>query len=82
MTIKLDKDAEERALASIKRYFEEQMDTKIGDLKATLLLRFILKELAPSIYNRAVGDVQAHLHDVIEEIDGICFEPESGFWPH
>jgi len=80
MTIKLDKDVEERLIASIKRYFDEHLETQIGDLKATLLLRFVLKELAPCVYNRAVGDVQTHLRDLVEEIDGTCFEREFDFW--
>ena len=82
MTIELEREVEHRLLASIKRYFEEQLETEIGDLKATLLLRFILKEIGPCIYNRAVGDVQAHLRNVVEEIDGVCFEPEFGYWDH
>ena len=80
MTIELEKEAEHRLLASIKRYFEEQLELEIGDLKAILLLRFILKEIGPCIYNRAIGDVRAHLRDVVEEVDGVCFEPEFGYW--
>ena len=81
MTIELEREAELRLLASIKRYFEEQLETEIGDLKATLLLRFILKEIGPCIYNQAINDVQTHLRNVVEEIDGVCFEPEFGYWP-
>ena len=80
MAITLDKDAEDRLLSSVKRYFREELDQEIGDLKAKLLLRFILKEIGPCIYNRAVGDVHAHLRDVIDEVDAVCFEPELGFW--
>lgn len=82
MTIALEKEAERRLLASIKRYFLEQLELEIGDLKATLLLRFILKEIGPCIYNQAIGDVRAHLRDVVEEVDGVCFEPEFGYWDH
>jgi hypothetical protein len=37
MTIKLDPAAQARFLASIKRYFVENLDDDIGDLKASLL---------------------------------------------
>ncbi len=80
MTIELDKEIERRMLTSIKEYFKEQLDTEIGDLKATLLLRFILKEIGPTIYNRAVADASRHLRDVVDEIDGVCFAPEFGYW--
>ena len=80
MAIELEREVERCLLVSIKRYFEEQLDTEIGDLKATLLLRFILKEIGPCIHNQAIHDAQAHLRDVVEEIDGVCFEPEFGYW--
>jgi uncharacterized protein (DUF2164 family) len=80
MTIELEKDIEKRILESIKRYFAEALETEIGDLKASLLLRYILKEIGPTIYNRAVLDASAHLRDVVDELDAVCFEPEFGYW--
>jgi len=80
VTIELDAEVERRLQASIKRYFAEELESEIGDLKATLVLRFVLKEIGPTIYNRAVAEVCRHLRDVVDEIDGVCFEPEFGFW--
>ena len=78
--MELEKDVEARLLASIKRYFAEELESEIGDLKARLVLRFVLAEIAPCVYNRAVEDVARHLRNVVDEIDGVCFEPEFGFW--
>ena len=80
MTIRLDKDVEQRLIRSIRRYFTEQMDDEIGDLKASLLLEFFLKEVGPAIYNRAVADAQALLHERVADLDGSCHEPEFGYW--
>ena len=80
MTIEFDQEIERRLLALIKRYFAEELDSEIGDLKAILVLRFVLNEIGPTIYNHAVGDVARHLREVVDEIDGVCFEPEFGFW--
>jgi uncharacterized protein (DUF2164 family) len=80
MSIELDRDVEERLIASIKRYFDEELETEIGELKAKLLLRFVLKEIGPIAYNQGVSDVRRHLRNVVDEIDGVCFEPEFGFW--
>jgi len=80
MSIELEKETEQQMVSSIKRYFEEDLDLEIGDLKATLLLRYILKEICPTVYNVAVADVRKHFRDVVDEIDGVCFEPEFGFW--
>lgn len=80
MTIKLESNVEARGLASIKRYFRERLDDDIGDLKASLLLEFVLKEVGPSIYNRAVADAQAKIQDAVMDLDGTCHEPDPGYW--
>ncbi len=80
MAITLSKDAQQQLIPSIKRYFAEHMDEEIGDPKASLLLEFCLKEIGPSIYNQAIADAQAYLHDKVTDLDGSCFEPEFGYW--
>jgi len=80
MAIELERETEQRILESIVDFFREELDQEIGDLKARLVLRFVLKEIAPSAYNQAVFDVKKHLGDVLDEIDGVCFEPEFGYW--
>ena len=78
--IKLATDAEERARASIKRYFEEHMDDEVGDLKAKLLLDFFLEEIGPAVYNRAISDAQAVIQDRVHDLDGTCYHTEFGYW--
>ena len=62
MTLKLADETEKRLVASIKRFFEEEMDEPIGDLKALRVLDFCLREIAPSVYNQAIADAQALPH--------------------
>ncbi len=80
MAIELPKETKERLIASIKRYFEEFLEQEVGDLKASLLLDFILKETGPSVYNQAIADAQARMSEMVDEIDGACYEPEFGYW--
>jgi len=80
MTMALDKTTQARFIASIKRYFAEALDDDIGDLKASLLLEFVLREMGPSIYNRAVADAQARIQDMVLELDASCFEADPGYW--
>jgi uncharacterized protein (DUF2164 family) len=80
MTIKLSDETEQRVITSIKQYASENMEEEIGDLKARLLMDFFLKELGPSIYNKAIADAQAHMHDRVGDLDGSCFEPEFSYW--
>ncbi|MGH8809116.1 MAG: DUF2164 domain-containing protein, partial [Noviherbaspirillum sp.] len=58
---RLPKDVQQQMSDSIQRYWSENMDGDIGELKAGLLLQFILDEVAPSIYNLAIRDAQAYL---------------------
>ncbi len=81
MAITLSPDTARQFQASIKRYFAEHMDEEIGDLKAGLLLDFVLKEIAPSIYNGAVSDAQAYLRDRLSDLEGVCYHEEFGYWP-
>ena len=81
MAIKLAADSRARAIASIKRYFAEQMeDEEVGDLKADLLLGFFLQESAPTVYNRAITDAQPYFQEKTVDLEGCCYEPEFGFW--
>ncbi|MGB2882030.1 MAG: DUF2164 domain-containing protein, partial [Rhodoferax sp.] len=54
MTIEISKEAKKQAIASIERYFQENMDEKIGNIAAGALLGFFLEEIGPTIYNQAV----------------------------
>ena len=80
MTIKLATETHARFIASIKRFVAESLDDDIGDLKASLLLDFVLKEMGPSIYNQAVADAQRRIQDAVLDLDGSCHEPDPGFW--
>jgi uncharacterized protein (DUF2164 family) len=80
-TITLSPDAKKRALASLKRYAAEDLDEEIGDLKADLLLDYILRELGPSIYNAAIADAKAFFQERTADLDAVCFHKEFGYWP-
>ena len=80
MAIKLSKDTEKQLIVSIKRFTVEYMDNEIGDLKASFLLDFCLREVGPCVYNLAIGDAQTHLHSRVDDLDGSCFEPEFSYW--
>ncbi len=80
MTIELDKEAREQAIASIERYVREQLDERIGNLAAGALLSFFVEEIGPTIYNRAVADVQERLAARVAEIDLEVHEDEFGYW--
>ena len=64
------------ALASIKRFFTEQLDQEIGDLKAMLVLDYILAEHGPAIYNLALGDARAFIEERAGDVEGLGYPQE------
>ncbi|MDB5806323.1 MAG: hypothetical protein JWN73_3645 [Betaproteobacteria bacterium] len=80
MPIELDKDLRKQAIASIERYFTENMEEKIGNLQAGALLGFFIEEIGPAIYNKAVTDVQERLQLRVAEVDLECHENEFTYW--
>ncbi len=80
MQATLAKDTEKYLIGSIKRFFAENMDDEIGDLKAALVLEFCLREIGPSIYNKAIADAQAYFQEKAADLGGARFEAEFDFW--
>ena len=80
MTIEITKENREDVIASIQRYFKENMEEEIGNLTADSLLCFLLEEVGPIIYNKAVSDVQERLQSRVMEIDIEVHEAEFQYW--
>lgn len=80
MAIELPKEARAQAVASIERYFRENMDEPIGNIAAGALLGFFLEEVGPCIYNQAVAQVQERLQMRIMELDVEVHEDEFQYW--
>ena len=80
MAITLSPDTTKQLQASIKKFLSEQFDEEAGDLKARLFLDFCLQEIAPSVYNRAITDAQAYFTGRVQDLEGVCYEPEFGYW--
>src|SRR5688572_18032106 len=71
MKIQLSDEARKQAITSLRRYFSAELDQEIGDLKASLLLDFVLVEIGPSIYNGAITDAQAYLRDRVADLEAV-----------
>lgn len=80
MITQLTKEKRAEAIASIKRYFEEELREPIGDLPAGLLLDFMVEEIGPAIYNMAIGDAQARMLSRVSDLNGELFSDEFQYW--
>ena len=81
MAIELTREARQQAIASIERYFAEELDQRIGNIAAGALLGFFLEEIGPLVYNQAVLEVQERLLQRVQEIDIEVHEDEFAYWP-
>jgi len=81
MALSLPPEKARRFHASLKSYLTENLDEEIGDLKTSLLLEFIMKELAPTVYNQAIADAQTYFQSRVADLEAVCYEEEFGYWP-
>jgi uncharacterized protein (DUF2164 family) len=81
MKVELPKPTRDAAIASVQRYFDENMPESIGNLPAGLLLDFFIEEIGPVIYNKAIADAQARLSQRVGDLSGELFWDELQYWP-
>ena len=80
MAIELSREARERAVASLERYFESELDQRIGNIAAAALLGFFIEEVGPLVFNQAVQQVQERLLERVQELDIEFHEDEFAYW--
>jgi uncharacterized protein (DUF2164 family) len=80
VTIKLEKETQKQAIDSIQRYFDLNLEERIGNLQAAALLDFLLEEIGPSIYNQAVRDAQEQMQLRVQELDIEVHQDEFCYW--
>ncbi len=79
--INLSTESRADAIASIQRYFEENMPEPVGNLPAGLLLNFFMEEVGPAIYNQAISDAQARMQQQVSDLSGQLYVDEFQYWP-
>ena len=80
MAVELNREARQQAIASIERYFSEELDQRIGNIAAGALLGFFLEEIGPLVYNQTVGQLQERLLQRVQELDIEFNEDEFQYW--
>ena len=80
MVIELNKATRGEAIASIQRYFEQNLPEPIGELAAGLLLNFFVEEIGPAIYNHAIADAQARMQQRVTDLSGELYAKEFPYW--
>jgi uncharacterized protein (DUF2164 family) len=78
--ITLPEKQQKLAAASIRRYFLDELDVEIGDLKSTLVLDYILRKIGPAVYNEAIGDARAFFDERAADLSAMCYHKEFPYW--
>ena len=80
MTIELDKADRKQAIESIERYLRDELDQKVGNIQAGALLNFLVEEIGPLIYNRAIAEAQERMLMRVQELDVEIHEDPFRYW--
>lgn len=80
MAIKLKSEVEEQLIGSLRRYWKQEEDEDLGELRARLFLKFIIEEVGPTIYNQAIQDAQEYMQEKASEMEISCYAEEFTYW--
>ena len=80
MALEFNKQETAELVPSLQKYFREEFEEEIGEMRAKFVLEYILKEIAPLAYNQGVRDAQEHFRRATEDVSGACFEPPLTYW--
>lgn len=64
-------------LHALQRYFEDELETELGQFDADFLLDFISKKIGPAFYNQGVKDAQKVLEEKMLYINDELYQIEK-----
>ena len=80
MAITLSKDSLAKLKPSLVRFFEEELDVDLGEMKTVLVLDYMLKDIGPLVYNQAIKDAEKFVAERVMDLEGSCYEKEFTYW--
>jgi uncharacterized protein (DUF2164 family) len=80
MPLELTKEEIEQVIPSLRKYFREEFDQELSEMKARFLLEYFQQEIAPLAYNRGVKDAEQYFRTKTEDLSGICYEDPLTYW--
>ena len=80
MAIEITKQETDESVHSLKKYFSSEFDQELSELKAKLLLSYVLKEIAPLAYNQGVKHAEDYFRARLEDLSATVFEPGLTYW--
>lgn len=77
LTMKIPREQKAVIIKNVQVYFEEERSENIGELGADLLVDFMMKELAPYIYNQAIEDARRLVVEKMSQIEDELYSLEK-----
>ena len=69
MPIEIPKRSRADLVGSLQDYAREHLDLDLGVIAAEAFLDYVLEEVGPAVYNKAVRDAQARLASAVGDLD-------------
>lgn len=69
MPMDLEPDQRKRLLSEITAFMLDEFDTEVGELRATLVLDFMMKHAGAAGYNQGVADCRAYLTNKLADME-------------
>jgi len=80
MAIELTPPEFEQGIPSIQKFFREEFEQELSELRARFLLEYFLKEIGPFAYNKGVKDAEQYFRTKTEDLTAICYEDPLTYW--
>ncbi len=80
MAIELTKQEIADILPSLQRFFSEELEQDLNEMRAKFVLNYFMQEIAPFAYNKGVSDSETYLRGRVEDLTGTCFEGGLTYW--
>ncbi|WP_281886624.1 DUF2164 domain-containing protein [Paenibacillus sp. YYML68] len=77
IAMKLPREQKEQLIESVQAYFERERSEEIGELAAEQLIDYMLQELGPHIYNKAIADARALVQEKAMQIEDELYALEK-----
>lgn len=75
--IEFSKEEKESIVKKIQFYFDQELETELGQFDAEFLLDFFSEEVGAYYYNRGLNDAQAFLEKKMETISEDLYQLEK-----
>lgn len=67
----ISKEKQDELIRAIQVFFLEDLDEDIGQLKALLVMDFLIDKMGAAFYNQGIEDSYKYLNDRLEDLFGL-----------